>query len=146
MTPLQMEDIEIKRILAATRRIALVGASSRPNRPSHGVMRRLLDYGYDVTPVNPGLVGSAIHGRDVVGTLAEAGPLDMVELFRDPADLEEDVHEAIRLGARTIWMQVGVVNQRAAMAARNNGVDVIMNRCPTIEIPRLDIPTPASAA
>jgi predicted CoA-binding protein len=145
MTPLQLEDIEIKRILADTRRIALVGASSRPNRPSNGVMKALLDMGYDVTPVNPGLAGSAIHGRDVVGTLAEAAPLDMVELFRDPADLEDDVHEAIRLGAKTIWMQVGVVNQRAAMVARNSGVDVIMNRCPTIEIPRLGIPTPGVA-
>ena len=144
MTPLQLEDVEIKRILTATRRIALVGASSRPNRPSNGVMKILLELGYDVTPVNPGLVGSAIHGRDVVGTLAEAAPLDMVELFRDPTDLEDDVQEAIRLGARTIWMQVGVVNQRVAMVVRNHGLDVIMNRCPTIEIPRLGIPTPGA--
>jgi len=91
MTPLELEDVEIKRILAATRRIALVGASNRPNRPSYGVMQFLIERGYDVTPVNPGLAGVLIHNKLVVGSLAEAAPLDMVDLFRDPADLEDDV-------------------------------------------------------
>jgi predicted CoA-binding protein len=143
MTPLELEDVEIKRILAATRRIALVGASNRPNRPSYGVMQFLIERGYDVTPVNPGLAGVLIHNKLVVGSLAEAAPLDMVDLFRDPADLEDDVEEAIKLGARTIWMQIGVINERAAISARNNGLDVVMNRCPSIEIRRLKIPLPA---
>ena len=145
MTPLELEDVEIKRILGETRRIALVGASNRPNRPSFEVMGILLELGYDVTPVNPGLEGVLIHGRTVVGRLADAAPLDMVDLFRDPADLEDDVAEAIRLNARTVWMQIGVVNQRAAMAARNAGLNVVMNRCPSVEIPRLGIATPGLA-
>ena len=143
MTPLQEEDIAIKRILGETRRIALVGASNRPNRPSYEVMQFLLAQGYDVTPVNPGLAGLLIHNRRVVTTLEEAAPLDMVDLFRDPADLDDDVTEAIRLGAKTIWMQIGVINQRAAMEARNAGLNVIMNRCPKTEIPRLGISHPA---
>jgi predicted CoA-binding protein len=143
MTPLQEEDIAIKRILGETRRIALVGASNRPNRPSYEVMQFLLAQGYDVTPVNPGLAGLLIHNQRVVATLEEAAPLDMVDLFRDPADLDDDVTEAIRLGAKTIWMQIGVINQRAAMEARNAGLNVIMNRCPKTEIPRLGISHPA---
>lgn len=145
MTPLELEDVEIKRILAETRRIALVGASNRPNRPSYGVMQALLERGYDVTPVNPGLAGMLIHDRRVVATLQEAAPLDMVDLFRDPSDLDEDVAEAIRLGARTIWMQIGVVNERAAISARNNGLDVVMNRCPSIEMRRLRVPAPGAS-
>ena len=145
MTPLQEEDVAIKRILSETRRIALVGASNRPSRPSYEVMEYLLAQGYDVTPVNPGLAGVLIHNQLVVGRLEEALPLDMVELFRDPADLGDDVDEAIRLGARTIWMQIGVINQMAAMAARNAGLDVIMNRCPKVEIPRLGITPPGGA-
>ncbi len=143
MTPLQEEDTAIKRILGETRRIALVGASNRPNRPSYEVMQFLLAQGYDVTPVNPGLAGLLIHNQRVVATLEEAAPLDMVDLFRDPADLDDDVTEAIRLGAKTIWMQIGVINQRAAMEARNAGLNVIMNRCPKTEIPRLGISHPA---
>ncbi len=146
MTPLQEEDVAIKRILSETRRIALVGASNRPNRPSNEVMGFLIDQGYDVTPVNPGLAGLLIHNQRVVGTLEEAAPLDMVDLFRDPADLEDDVTEAIRLGAKTIWMQIGVINQRSAIEARNAGLNVIMNRCPMIEIPRLGIPRPGGSS
>jgi predicted CoA-binding protein len=132
-------DDEIFRILTETRRIALVGASNKPARPSYGVMQFLLEQGYDVTPVNPGLAGQEILGRLVVGTLEEAGPLDMVDLFRNSAEVEAPVGEAIRLGARTIWMQLGVVNEAAAEAARAAGLAVVMDRCPAIEIPRLGI-------
>ena len=132
-------DEEIRRILTQTKRIALVGASAKPERPSHGVMRFLLDHGYDVTPVNPGLAGQEILGRRVVGTLEEAGPLDMVDLFRNSAEVEAPVAEAIRLGAKTIWMQLGVVNEAAAASARAAGLDVVMDRCPAIDIPRLGI-------
>ena len=132
-------DEEIRRILLQTRRIALVGASARPERPSYGVMRYLLARGYDVTPVNPGLAGQEILGRRVVATLEEAAPLDMVDLFRNSAAVAEPVREAIRLGAKTIWMQLGVVNEEAAAQAREAGLAVVMDKCPAIEIPRLGV-------
>jgi predicted CoA-binding protein len=134
-----MTDADLANLLAATRRIAVVGASNKPARPSHGVMRFLIDQGYEVTPVNPGLAGTEIHGRQVVATLAEAAPLDMVDLFRNSDDVADPVREAIRLGAKTVWMQLGVVNEAAAAAARTAGLTVIMDRCPAIEIPRLGV-------
>jgi predicted CoA-binding protein len=134
-----MTDAEIAKILTETRRIAVVGASNKPERPSFGVMRFLLDQGYDVVPVNPGLAGQNIHGQPIVATLAEAAPLDMVDLFRNAADVEAPVQDAIRLGAKTIWMQLGVVNETAAQAARDAGLNVVMDRCPAIEIPRLGL-------
>jgi predicted CoA-binding protein len=134
-----MTDDEIRHVLTTTTRIAVVGASNKPDRPSYGVMRFLIDQGYDVTPVNPGLAGQAIQGQQVVATLADAAPLDMVDLFRNSAEVEAPVAEAIRLGAKTIWMQLGVVTEAAAGAARAAGLSVVMNRCPAIEIPRLGL-------
>lgn len=126
-----MEDI--RAILLAARRVALVGASDRPDRPSFGVMRFLLDRGCDVTPVNPLLAGREIHGRRVVATLAEAGPLDLVDVFRRSAEAGAVVDEAVALGARTVWLQLGVVDEAAAARARASGVAVVMDRCPAIE-------------
>jgi predicted CoA-binding protein len=134
-----MSDDVIAQVLSTTRRIAVVGASNKPSRPSYGVMQFLIEQGYDVTPVNPGLAGGQILGRDVVSTLAEAAPLEMVDLFRNAAEVEAPVAEAIREGAKTIWMQLGVINETAAAAARAAGLTVIMDRCPAIEIPRLGI-------
>ena len=133
------EDDTIRRVLTTTRRIAVVGASNKPARPSYGVMRFLISRGYEVTPVNPGLAGQTILGRPVVATLDEAGPLDMVDLFRNPAEVEAPVNDAIRLGAKTIWMQLGVINEPAAAAGRAAGLTVIMDRCPAIEAPRLGV-------
>jgi predicted CoA-binding protein len=133
------EDDLIRQVLTTTTRIALVGASNKPDRPSYGVMRFLLAQGFDVIPINPGLAGQEILGQKVVATLAEAAPLDLVDLFRNPADVQSPVEEAIRLGAKTIWMQLGVINEQAAALARAAGLTVIMNRCPAIEIPRLGI-------
>jgi predicted CoA-binding protein len=130
-------DDSIRHILTTTRRIALVGASNKPERPSYHVMQFLLAQGFDVTPINPGLAGQTILGRQVVASLADATPLDMVDLFRNAAEIEAPVNEAIRLGAKTIWMQLGVVNETAAQAARAAGLNVIMDRCPAIEMPRL---------
>src|SRR6185312_15752719 len=106
-------DATIRDLLATTRRIALVGASMKPWRASHGVMRFLLDHGFDVTPVNPVLTGQELHGRTVVARLADAAPLEMVDVFRNTSHTDALVDEAIRLGARSIWMQLGVVNQEA---------------------------------
>ena len=135
----EVSDDTIRDVLANTRRIALVGASNKPARPSHGVMRFLLAQGYEVIPVNPGLAGQEILGQRVVASLDEAGPLDMVDLFRNSAEVEVPVADAIRLGAKTIWMQLGVINEAAAATARGAGLTVIMNRCPAIEGPRLGI-------
>ncbi len=134
-----MEDAVLRGILTSTRRIAVVGASNKPDRPSYGVMAFLIRQGFEVTPVNPGLAGQEILGRQVVATLAEAGELDMVDIFRNSADAAAVVADAIRLGAKTVWMQLGVINEDAAEAARAAGLRVVMDRCPAIEIPRLGI-------
>jgi predicted CoA-binding protein len=132
-----VKDALLRHIFKTTQRIAVVGASNKPERPSYGVMRFLIAQGYDVTPVNPGLAGQTILGRTVVASLDEAGLLDMVDIFRKSTEVEAPVQDAIRLGAKTIWMQLGVVNETAAAAARGAGLQVVMDRCPAIEIPRL---------
>ena len=132
-----LDDAAIRAVLARTRRVALVGASERPDRPSHGVMGFLLALGLDVTPVNPGIAGRLVHGRVVVASLAQAGPLDLVDLFRASEHVGPLVDEAVRLGARTVWMQLGVVDEAAASRARAAGLVAVMDRCPAIEWPRL---------
>ena len=134
-----LSDTEVADILRRTRRIALVGASARPDRPSHGVMRFLLAHGWEVTPVNPGLAGQILFGQRVVASLAEAAPLDMVDVFRASEHAGEVVDEAIRLGARTVWLQLEVIDYPAAERARSAGLNVVMNRCPAIEAPRLGL-------
>ena len=135
-----MSDDEIRRILLETRRIAVVGASDRPDRPSFGVTRFLISRGYQVVPVNPGLAGKQVHGIPVVGSLEEAGPLDMVDVFRRSADAGAVVDQAIALGARTAWLQLGVVDAAAEARARAAGLDFVMDRCPVIEWRRLGLP------
>ncbi len=130
-------DAEIRDVLTRYRRVALVGASAKPERPSHGVMGFLLRQGFTVTPVNPGLAGQTIHGQAVAATLDDAAPLEIVDVFRASDQVGPVVADAIRLGARVIWMQLGVVNREAAAAARAAGLTVIMDRCPAIEWPRL---------
>ncbi|PVA12108.1 CoA-binding protein [Pelagivirga sediminicola] len=134
------QDSKIKEILTRTRRIALVGASANPSRPSHRVMNFLLKAGYEVVPVNPGLAGQTLLGQPVVAKLGDiAGDIDMIDIFRQSDHVPEIVDEALarfpQLG--TIWMQIGVVHEEAAETARARGVDVVMNRCPAIEYPRL---------
>jgi len=134
----QSDDI-IRAILTETRRIAVVGASDKPWRPSHGVFGFLLARGYDATPVNPMLAGRTIYGRPVVPRLDDAVPLEMVDIFRASANAGAAVDSAIRLGARTVWMQLGVVDEAAAERARAAGVAVVMDRCPVIEVRRLGL-------
>lgn len=135
-----MTDDEIRALLLRTRRIAVVGASDRPTRPSHGVFRFLLDRGYEAVPVNPTLGGRAVHGVAAVATLDEAAPLDMVDVFRRSADAGAVVDEAIRLGARTVWLQLGVIDAAAGERARAAGIAFVMDRCPVIEWRRLGLP------
>jgi predicted CoA-binding protein len=131
-------DRDIARILADTRTIAVLGASSNPERPSYQVARFLIDEGYEVYPVNPALTGQQLHGRTVSATLAEIPvAIDMVDVFRQPQFLPEIVQQAIERGISTLWTQLGVVHQAAAIEAERNAIEVVMDRCPAIEVPRL---------
>ncbi len=134
-----LDDAAIRRILVATNRIALVGASANPARPSNEVMGFLIRQGFEVVPVNPGLAGQTLHGQVVAEGLDQAAPLDMVDLFRASDKVMPAVEAAIRLGAKTIWMQLGVINHAAAALARAAGLTVVMDRCPKIEIFRLGL-------
>ena len=134
-------DAEITELLSSVRTIAMVGASDRPDRPSYDVMKFLQDHGYRVLPVNPPITGEHIHGEFVWRDLSEIGdPLDMVDIFRRSADAGEAVDQAIAVGAKAVWMQLGVVNEEAAARAEAAGLKVVMDRCPKIEIGRLRIP------
>ena len=134
-------DEDIRELLTGTRTIAMVGASDRPDRPSHGVMRMLQRHGYRVIPVNPQLAGSELLGEQVYRDLAQLDePIDMVDIFRRPLAAGEAVNEAIAAGAKAVWMQLGVINDEAAARAEAAGLKVVMDRCPAIEIPRLGVP------
>lgn len=137
--PLTTDD-EIKALLEETRTIAMVGASDRPDRPSYGVMRTLQAHGYRVIPVNPQITGEHVHGEFVFRELAQLGdPIDMVDIFRRSDAAGEVVDQAIAIGAKAVWMQQGVVDQRAAARAEAAGLKVVMDRCPAIDIPRLGV-------
>jgi predicted CoA-binding protein len=135
-----MTDAEIRDILLTTRRIAVMGASDRPERPSYGVAAFLADRGYAVTPVNPSIAGRVLHGATTVAALDEAGPLDMVDVFRRSQDAGAVVDEAIRLGARSVWLQLGVTDPAAGARARAAGLRFVEDRCPVIEWRRLGLP------
>lgn len=130
---------EIAEILKTTRRIAVVGASDKPERAGNYVFRFLVERGFEVVGVNPGLAGRRLHGRPVVATLEEAGPLDMVDIFRASDQAGAVIDEAVRLGARTVWTQLGVVDRAAAERASAAGVRVVMDRCPLQEWQRLGL-------
>ena len=132
-------DAEIREILSSVKTIAVVGWSPKPDRPSHGVAAFLKRRGYRVIPVNPGQAGQEALGERVVATLEEAGPVDMVDVFRRSEEAGAVADEAVRLGAKVVWMQLGVVDAAAAARARAAGVKVVMDRCPAIEILRLGL-------
>ncbi|MBB4120521.1 CoA-binding protein [Martelella radicis] len=134
------KDAQIRDILQSVKRIALVGASPKTERPSNRVLGFLLSKGYDVFPVNPGLAGKQIHGRTVYESLAAIpGEIDMVDIFRASEFVGGVVDEALALEPlpRVIWMQLGIVDEDAASRAEARGLDVVMDRCPAIEYPRL---------
>jgi predicted CoA-binding protein len=133
-------DDDIRDILTSVRRIAVVGASANQDRPSNGVLRFLMDRGYDVCAVNPGLAGKDIHGAKVYASLAEIPhPIDMVDVFRNSEAALAVTQEALALDPlpRVIWLQLGVVNALAAQLAEARGVRMVMDRCPKIEVARL---------
>jgi len=133
-------DEDIAELLNGARTIAMVGASDRPDRPSHRVMKILQDHGYRVLPVNPEITGEHIHGEYVWRELSQIGePIDIVDIFRRPEAAGEAVSQAIAVGAKAVWMQKGVINEQAAAEAEAAGLKVVMDRCPAIEIPRLGL-------
>jgi predicted CoA-binding protein len=140
-------DEDIAELLTKARNIAVVGASDRAERPSYGVMRFLQDWGYRVFPVNPQITGEHVLGEFVWRELAQIRmPIDIVDIFRRPEMADEAVDQAIFVGAKAVWMQIGVINHEAAAKAEAAGLKVVMDRCPKIEIPRLGVPRiPAEA-
>ncbi len=133
-------DEDIAALLGRVRTIAMVGASDRPDRPSYGVMATLQAHGYRVIPINPQIAGEHIHGEFVFGDMATLGdPIDLVDIFRNSAAAGDVVDAAIAVGAKAVWMQLGVINEAAAARAEAAGLDVVMDRCPAIELKRLDI-------
>jgi predicted CoA-binding protein len=130
------DDVNLKRILQETRCIAMVGLSANPMRPSHEVAEYLMARGYTVIPVNPGC--TEVLGQRCYPALRDIPvAVDMVDVFRNPDDVLPIAKDAIAIGARTLWLQLGVINLEAARLAENAGLQVVMDHCPKIEYGRL---------
>lgn len=135
----------IEHVLRDTHIWAVIGCSSNPMRPSHGVSRTLLNHGYEVIPVNPR--EQEVHGRRSFPDLAAAAewatehgtPIEVVDIFRRADLAGAHVDEAIAIGAKAVWMQLGVIDEMAARRAHEAGLMVVMDRCPAIELPRLGL-------
>ncbi|WP_370547701.1 CoA-binding protein [Edwardsiella tarda] len=135
-----MEDEALTQILRRVRHIALVGASDKPERASYRVMAYLLAQGYRVTPISPKLAGQTLLGQRVYATLEEVTqPIDMVDVFRNADAAYGIAQQAIAVGASVLWLQLGVINSEASALAQAAGLQVVMDRCPKIEIPRLGL-------
>ena len=131
-------DAYIREILASSRTIAMVGASANTSRPSYFAMKYLKQKGFTVIPVNPGQAGKEILGETVYVSLGDIKrPVDIVDIFRSSDAALGVTREAIRIGAKVVWMQLGVRNDEAARLAEDSGLQVVMNRCPKIEYGRL---------
>ena len=128
-------DDYIKEILSSVKTIAMVGASPDKTKFSYGVLRVLSETGYDIIPINPRPRLEDIRGLKVYPSLAEVDrQIDMVDVFRKPEDLPDVARQAIEVGAKVLWGQIGVVNHEAARLAEDAGMKVVMNRCPKIEL------------
>ncbi len=138
LDPLPYADAQLRGILRRVKTIAMVGASSNWNRPSYFVMKYLQGKGYRVIPVNPGLAGQTLLGEKAYASLRDIPePVDMVDMFRAAREAPAIVEDAIAIGAKVLWMQLGIRNDEAAAAAEKAGIEVVMNRCPKIEFGRL---------
>jgi len=128
-------DEYLKQILAEVKSIAVVGASLNPHRDSFKVIKRLIDYGYRVIPVNPNEVGNDIFGLCFYADLKSIdGPIDMVDVFRSSDAIMGIAQEAIEIGAKVLWTQLDIINEEAASLAEKAGLKVVMNRCPKMEL------------
>jgi predicted CoA-binding protein len=146
MTETRYTDADLRDILLGAHTIAVVGASPRPHRPSHHVMRFLQSQGYRTIPVNPNAAGQTILGERCYAALDEIPErVDLVDIFRRSEFAATAVDAAIAIGARAIWMQLGVVDHAAAARAAAHGIKVVMDRCPAIELPRLGLARPDAA-
>ncbi|CAA7624700.1 O-acetylhomoserine/O-acetylserine sulfhydrylase [Candidatus Terasakiella magnetica] len=135
---LSYSDLKLRRILSGVRTIAMVGASANWNRPSYFVMKYMQAKGYRVIPVNPGIAGQELLGETVVAGLRDVPlPVDMVQVFRRSDQVGPVADEAIAIGAKVLWLQLGVRNDEAALRAEAAGLEVVMDRCPKIEYGRL---------
>lgn len=135
-----MHDKDIADILQQVKTIALVGASDNTARPSYHVMNYLLDQGYQVIPVSPKLAGKTLLGQQGYAELTDIPyPIDMVDVFRNADAAYAVAQDAIAIGAKVLWLQIGVINELAATLAADAGLKVVMDRCPKIEIPRLGL-------
>jgi predicted CoA-binding protein len=134
-----LDDAGITRVLAATRRIAVIGASDDEYRPSFGVFRYLVQQGFECVPVNPNVrhVLGVPSFRSVSEAVEATGPFEMVDVFRRAELCVPHAREAVAAGARCLWLQLGIVNWEAARIAHDAGLDVVMDRCTAIEWRRL---------
>lgn len=140
MAHMGYSDQQLRDILSNTKTIALVGASQKPHRDSYRVMAYLQQQGYRVIPVNPSLEGQVLMGEKVYARLDDVpDTIDLVDIFRNSEAAGKVTDEAIQVGAKVVWMQLGVINEAAAQRAEKAGLTVIMDRCPKIEIPRLGL-------
>ncbi len=138
LEPLPYSDAQLRAILERVRTIAMVGASPNWNRPSYFVMKYLQNKGYRVIPVNPGIAGQTLLGEQAYASLRDIPePVDMVDVFRAAREAPAIVDDAIAIGAKVVWMQLGIRNDEAASKAAAAGIEVVMNRCPKIEFGQL---------
>ena len=131
-------DDATRKILESARTIAIVGASNKPDRPSYGVMRTLLDAGFDVIPINPGL--KDVWGQKAYPSLAAVPQnIDIVDVFRKAEDTPPVADEAVKIGARVLWLQLGISSDEAAARAAKGGLTVVMDRCIGQTVRAMDI-------
>lgn len=137
MARILTDHTDILNALSDVKTIALIGASNKPDRPSYGVMKTLLSHGFKVIPVNPGLEGQKILEQKIFATLSDIDiQIDMVEVFRNADAVPAIVDEVLTLKRfpKLLWTQLGIIHEAAALCAVNAGIDVVMDRCPVIEL------------